>query len=94
MAIPTNFDAMLHGPSRVHCFKCKTIACKPTKAYKLLPTGALEHLHVCQGCLWGCVVRYDPLTPERFIVANYVSPGKKWQWLSLAKPADKLRNPS
>lgn len=86
MALPKDWDALVDGPVSVYCFRCKSIACKPTRAYRLLTTGILEHLYLCQGCMWGSVVRYDPLKAEQFIVANYVTPGKKWQWLTLAKP--------
>lgn len=91
MGVPKDFDALKDGPTAPRCGRCHNIFCKPTRAYRLLQTGIVEQLYICQGCCWGVVVRYDPVKPEQYVACSYVTPGKSWDGIMIRKSLGKNR---
>lgn len=83
MPLPEGFDAARHSPDPGVCRRCRQGGLKPTKAYKLTTTGIVEQLFLCQVCLWGTTIRYDPLKPAQYLLVSYVSPGTKWGWATV-----------
>lgn len=76
MRLPADWDCEEHCPSGLFCRRCRDIMLVPTRAFRVLATGIVEQLYVCQGCLWGHTVRYDPHKPGQYIVCELISPGQ------------------